>query len=158
MMILFAAILSAAVVSAHADWNHRVGEVAETRQGTEDKNIEPHCDLISSLTPGCSEEPSIIVAQTLKAPEGIVYCGGGDVKRQIRYEILDRSGGEWDALVTVDGTQVRAMTAYSYFGNSQPPSGFIVALLGEDNSEFLVFQEGETNWLEFGDFRYNECE
>lgn len=158
MMILFGAALSAEVVSAHAGWNLPAGEVAEVRLQAADRNIEPQCDLISSLRPDCSDGQSIEVALSVKAPEGVVYCGGGDVKRQIQYEIMDRSGGEWDAVITVDGTQVRAMTAYSYFGNSLPPSGFVVALLGEDNSEVLVFQEGETNWLELGDYRYDECE
>ncbi|WP_139251157.1 hypothetical protein [Roseibium suaedae] len=158
MMILFAAALSAAVVSAHAEWNRHAGDVAEIRQGTADKSIETRCDQIPSMTPSFSQGPFIILAQTLEAQEGIIYCGGGDVKRRIQYEIMDRSGGEWDALITVDGTQVRAMTAYSYFGNSLPPGGFIVALLGEDNSEVLVFQQGETSWLEFGDYRYDKCE
>jgi hypothetical protein len=49
------------------------------------------------------------------------------------------------------------MTAYSYFGNSEPPKGFVVALLGEDRSEFLIFQDGSENWLEFGDYRYDQC-
>ena len=35
--------------------------------------------------------------------------------------------------VTVNGETMRAMTAYSFFGKSQPPRGFVVALLGEDH-------------------------
>ncbi|WP_171230343.1 hypothetical protein [Ruegeria sp. HKCCA4008] len=92
-----------------------------------------------------------------EAPEGIVYCGGGAIKRQIEYVILDNPEGEWDARVTVNGESIRAMTAYSYFGNSVPPAGFVVALLGEDRSEFLIFNEGAKNWLEYGDFRYDQC-
>lgn len=49
------------------------------------------------------------------------------------------------------------MTAYSYFGNAQPPAGFVVALLGEDRSEFLVFEQNGRNWLEFGDYTYEQC-
>ncbi|WP_170429747.1 hypothetical protein, partial [Ruegeria arenilitoris] len=92
-----------------------------------------------------------------KAPEGIVYCGGGAIKRQIEYVILDNPEGEWDARVTVNGEFIRAMTAYSYFGNYEPPAGFVVALLGEDRSEFLIFSEGSANWLEYGDYRYDQC-
>jgi hypothetical protein len=52
---------------------------------------------------------------------------------------------------------MRAMTAYSYFGNSKPPRGFVVALLGEDRSELLVFKDGNQDWLEFGDYTYRKC-
>ena len=93
----------------------------------------------------------------MEAPEGVVYCGGGQVKRQIEYLILDKADGEWDAIVTVNGDTMRAMTAYSYFGNAQPPRGFVVALLGEDRSELLVFKDGNKNWLEYGDYQYNQC-
>ena len=94
---------------------------------------------------------------SMEAPEGIVYCGGGEVQRQIEYLLLDSPDGQWDAVVTVNGERIRAMTAYSYFGNSEPPRGFVVALLGEDRSEFLVFRDGGADWLEFGDYRYDKC-
>ena len=64
--------------------------------------------------------------------------------------ILDSATDQWDVRVTVNGDTRRAMSAYSYFGNSQPPKGFVVALLGEDRSEFLVFRDGGRDWLEFG--------
>ena len=70
--------------------------------------------------------------------------------------ILDNPEGEWDARVTLNGESVRAMTAYSYFGDYEPPVGFVVALLGEDRSEFLIFSEGSANWLEYGDYRYDQ--
>lgn len=92
-----------------------------------------------------------------EAPEGVVYCGGGAVKRQIEYVILDSPDGEWDALLTVNGEVSRAMTAYSYFGNAEAPKGFIVALLGEDRSETLVFSDGGKDWLEYGDYQYEKC-
>ena len=92
-----------------------------------------------------------------EAPEGIVYCGGGAVKRQIEYLILPDPSDKWDAIVTVNGKAIRAMTAYSYFGNEPPPKGFVVALLGEDRSEFLVFRDGNEDWLEFGDYTYRKC-
>ena len=93
----------------------------------------------------------------MEAPEGVVYCGGGGIKRQIEYVISDNTQEKWNALVTVNGEQIRAMTAYSYFGNSEPPKGFVVALLGEDRSEFLIFWNRRENWLEFGDYRYDQC-
>jgi len=94
---------------------------------------------------------------SLEAPEGVVYCGGGAIKRQVEYRILDKPADQWDARVTINGKTVRAMTAYSYFGNSEPPRGFVVALLGEDRSELLVFRDGGEDWLEFGDYRYDQC-
>ena len=94
---------------------------------------------------------------SIEAPEGVVYCGGGAVKRQIEFVILDRPEGQWDARVTVNGNNTRAMTSYSYFGNSKPPKDFVVALLGEDRSEFLVFRSGDKDWLEFGDYTYRTC-
>ena len=93
----------------------------------------------------------------MEAPEGVVYCGGGQIKRQIEYRILEKPDGKWDAVVSVNGKEIRAMTAYSYFGNAEPPEGFVVALLGEDRSEFLLFRDGNKHWLEFGDYTYRQC-
>ncbi len=110
---------------------------------------------IRSLRSACGADTTS--EATYEAPEGIVYCGGGGIKRQIEYVILDNPDGDWDARVTVNGESIRAMTSYSYFGNSEPPASFVVALLGEDRSEFLVFKEGSENWLEYGDYRYDPC-
>lgn len=96
-------------------------------------------------------------SHSMEAPEGVVYCGGGQIKRQIEYRILENPVDKWDAIVTVNGEDIRAMTAYSYFGNAEPPEGFVVALLGEDRSEFLVFRDGNKHWLEFGDYTYRQC-
>jgi len=86
------------------------------------------------------------------------YCGGGAVKRQIEYVIINNAQDEWDVRVTINGETIRAMTACSYFDiNQQPPNGFVVALLGEDRSEMLVFREGNKDWLEFGDYTYRKC-
>jgi hypothetical protein len=94
----------------------------------------------------------------MEAPEGVVYCGGGGIKRQIEYVIMNNSSNEWDAMVTVNGETTRAKTAYSYFGSNQKtPKGFVVALLGEDRSEFLVFRDGNRDWIEFGDYQYDKC-
>ncbi|MCU9848665.1 hypothetical protein OEZ60_11680 [Defluviimonas sp. WL0024] len=94
---------------------------------------------------------------SMEAPEGIVYCGGGGITRQIEYAILAQRDGEWDAIVTVNGESQRAMTAYSYFGNSPVPKGFQVALLLEDRGEMLVFSDAGENWLEYGDYTYHQC-
>lgn len=107
---------------------------------------------IRSLRSACDASEA-----SYEAPEGIVYCGGGGIKRQIEYVILDNPDGDWDARVTVNGESIRAMTSYSYFGNSEAPASFVVALLGEDRSEVLVFKDGSENWLEYGDYRYDPC-
>ena len=96
-------------------------------------------------------------ARSMEAPKGVVYCGGGQIKRQIEYRILENPDGQWDAVVKVDGEETRAMTAYSYFGNAKPPKGLVMALLGENRSEFLVFQDGNNHWLEYGDYTYRQC-
>lgn len=111
---------------------------------------------ISSLQSACRSGERM-EGTSMEAPEGIVYCGGGQVKRQIEYLIRQNATDEWDANVTVNGETIRAMTAYSYFNNSVPPKGFLVALLGEDQSEFLVFKDGNKNWIEFGDYQYGQC-
>jgi hypothetical protein len=111
---------------------------------------------IESLRAACSSRTGSAPAP-VEAPEGVVYCGGGAVKRQIEYRILEKPEDKWDARVTVNGETMRAMTAYSYFGKSKPPQGFLLALLGEDRSEFLVFKDGDEDWLEFGDYTYRKC-
>lgn len=110
---------------------------------------------VRSLRAACTSGASS--SHGMEAPEGIVYCGGGAVQRVIEYAIVGQPGDQWDAVVTVNGETVRAMTSYSFFGNSQPPAGFQVALLGEDRSEFLVFSDGGRNWIEFGDYTYEQC-
>lgn len=110
---------------------------------------------INSLKSACDGAASDTARY--EAPEGVVYCGGGAVKRQIEYQILDTPDGEWDAVLIVNGEATRAMTAYSYFGNAETPKGFVVALLGEDRSETLVFKDGGKDWLEYGDYQYDKC-
>jgi hypothetical protein len=111
---------------------------------------------IKSLRSSCGHEDHRS-SRSMEAVEGVVYCGGGQIKRQIEYRILENPDGQWDAVVTVNGEEIRAMTAYSYFGNAKPPKGFLVALLGEDRSELLVFREGSSHWLEYGDYTYRQC-
>jgi hypothetical protein len=101
---------------------------------------------------GAGQRPST----PMEAPEGVVYCGGGAIKRQFEYIINPRTDGEWDARVTVNGETMKAMTSYSYFGDSVP-ANFVVALLAEDKGEFLVFSDGHKSWLEFGDYTYRQC-
>ena len=111
---------------------------------------------IRSLRGDCGVQ-STSAAPAMEAPEGVVYCGGGAIERQIEYRLLDDATDEWDARAMVNGEEIRAMTSYSYFGNSQAPEGFVVALLGEDRSEFLVFELGGARWIEYGDYRYDQC-
>ena len=112
--------------------------------------------LLKSLRAACGPQSASAPAR-IEAPEGVVYCGGGAVKLQIEYSILEQPADKWDARVTVNGETRRAMTAHSFFGKSKPPRGFVVALLGEDRSEFLVFKDGDQDWLEFGDYTYRKC-
>jgi len=112
---------------------------------------------IRSLRAACNARSSASPSQSMEAPEGIVYCGGGGVQRVIEYAIVGQPGDQWDAIVTVNGETIRAMTSYSFFGDSQPPAGFEVALLGEDRSEFLVFSDTGRNWISFGDYDYFQC-
>ncbi len=112
---------------------------------------------VKLLRDACSGAGTAEDATVAEAPEGLVYCGGGDIKRQIEYAILENADDQWDARVTVNGETLRAMTSYSFFGSAKSPAGFVVALLGEDRSEFLVFRDGGQDWLEFGDYRYDKC-
>ncbi|NQW49661.1 MAG: hypothetical protein HQ465_00325 [Rhodospirillales bacterium] len=91
-------------------------------------------------------------------PVGIHYCGGEKIKREISFAILPKPDDQWDARVTINGRIYKAMTAYSFFGKEKPPRGFVVALLGEDRSELLVFREANKDWLEFGDYTYRKCD
>lgn len=112
---------------------------------------------VKSLRAACNSGELASRSPTMEAPEGIVYCGGGAIQRVIEYAIVGKSGDQWDAIVTVNGKTVRAMTAYSFFGNTQPPAGFQFALLGEDRSEYLVFSDGGRNWIASGDYQYDQC-
>lgn len=90
-----------------------------------------------------------------EAPEGIVYCGGGGIKRMIEYRFVN--SGQWDVEVVINGETSRAMSSYSFFGAQPSPAGFVVALLLENGGEMLVFQQSGQNWLEYGDYRYDQC-
>ena len=90
-------------------------------------------------------------------PKGVTYCGGEAVKRRIEFSVVANPADQWNVRVTVNGAVTRAMTAYSYFGRNKPPKGFVVALLGEDKSEFLVYRDGDKDWIEFGDYTYRAC-
>jgi hypothetical protein len=71
--------------------------------------------------------------------------------------ILENPQDQWNVRVTINGEPIRAMTAYSYFGNSKTPQGFVVALLGEDRSEILVYSDEGKDWLEFGGYTFRKC-
>jgi hypothetical protein len=107
---------------------------------------------IRSLRANCGE--NVQAAGSMKTLGGAVYCGP---EGEIEYVILDNAEDQWDARMTLKGKTLRAMTSYSYFGNSEPPQGFEVALLGEDRSEFLVYSHDGREWMKFGDGRYDRC-
>jgi len=119
-------------------------------------DLQGSAAAIKALRAACGPRAESTGAR-VEAPEGVVYCGGGAIKRQIEFTILAKPMDKWDARVTINGETMRAMTAYSYFGKSRQPRGFVVALLGEDRSEFLVFKDGGEDWLEFGDYTYRKC-
>ncbi len=153
-------LMTALLLSVAPAWADRgKGEHAtfETYYGTDNLAVEHQCDGIGAPRPGCSKTRPFIVVASAEAPGDGIFCSPGKKPRQITYQILERADGEWDALVAFDGTQIRAMTAYSFFGNSKPPNGFVVALLGEDGSEVIVYRDGDSNWLEQGEIRYNPC-
>lgn len=137
---------NAVVNLSMADQDVSYGIFSLTGSGKAIKALRAEC---SGTAPASAGQP--------EAPEGAVYCGGGAIKRQIEYVILDNSADDWNVRVTVNGETQRAMTAYSYFGNSQAPDGFVVALLLEDRGEMLVFRKGTDNYLEFGDYTYRQC-
>jgi hypothetical protein len=114
-------------------------------------SLEGSLRAIDSLRSACD------APRSFEAPEGHVYCGGGAIKRQIEYLILNDAKDQWDARVTVNGETIRAMTSYSFFGQQETPRDFVVALLGENRSEFLVFGEDHNSWIEFGDYTYRPC-
>jgi hypothetical protein len=112
------------------------------------------CGPMTAKAGAGSGEPA---GRSYEAPEGLVFCGGGGIKRMIEYVIFDNAPDQWDARVTVNGETIRAMTSYSFFGNEPEPEGFVVALLGEDRSEFLVFNRDGEAWIDFGDHAYRPC-
>ena len=115
---------------------------------------------IRALRSACSAAPVKATAQPThrpEAPEGVVYCGGGGIKRQIEFRILDNPKDTWNARVTVNGETMRAKTDYDYFGDEQDPPGFVFSLQREDRAELLVFSHKGKNWLEFGDYTYRQC-
>lgn len=111
---------------------------------------------IKSLRAACGPRAGSTPAP-VEVPEGVVYCGGGAIKRQIEFRILEEPADQWDARVTINGETTRAMTAYSFFGKAKPPRGFVFALLGEDRPEILVFRDSDEDWLELGDYTYRKC-
>ncbi|MCK7613708.1 hypothetical protein [Roseibium sediminicola] len=156
-LICLMTALLLSVAPAWADRGKGERATSDTYYWTRNLTVDHQCDGIGAPRTDCSKTGRFIVVVSVEAPGGGIFCSSGKKPRQIAYQILERADGEWDALLTVDGTQIRAMTAYSYFGNSHPPNGFVVALLGEDGSEVLVYRDGETNWLKQGEIRYNPC-
>jgi hypothetical protein len=153
-----AVLLCAATASASAGWSIDSGSrISGAGVYTGDVVLERQCDAVGTLASGCTGVAHSMATASVEMPSASAFCGNGTDPGQIEYVILEQSDGEWDALVTVDGRPIRAMTAYSYFGNSRPPEGFVVALLAEDGFEVLVFTSGGVDWLTLGDNRYEPC-
>ena len=124
---------------------------------------------IFSTPPGGTPIATSQARESPESPEGVVYCGGKRIKRVIEHTSPTKtsSQNQWNVTVRIAETdertkkrterKVRAMTAFSYFGNQQPPAHFKVALLLEDKGELLIFQDGNKHWLEYGDYRYEQC-
>jgi hypothetical protein len=114
------------------------------------------CTQVSEMQ-GCDINKT--KAQNQKSGFGLAFCGGGGVKRRIEYTIMEKSTDPMNATVTVNGKTQKAMTSYSFFGKSAPPKGFVVAIIPEEQGggEFLVFSNAGKNYIEFGDYQYNQC-
>ena len=76
----------------------------------------------------------------MEKPEGQVYCHN---KTVVEYRLInpEPSGTAADIDLTVNGKTKRYITAYSWFGSSQPtPKNFKFAILGEKQfNPLLVF-------------------
>lgn len=88
----------------------------------------------------------------IEAPEGVVYCHG---KTTVEF-VFDRSNQNNDVLLTVNGKTEKYMTAYSWFGSTQPPpKGFKFAILGEGQFDPLfVFED---HLLDAQKHKYMKC-
>ena len=137
-------------------------------QATESTGTGAPAPIPTATSSGTISSQSSPAAKSEK-PEGVVYCGGKGIKRVIEYTTPTKSSpqNKWNVRVRIAETnvqtkkrserEVRAMTAYSYFGRLKPPAHFEVALLLEDKGEMLVFRDGKKRWLEYGDYRYDQC-
>ena len=91
----------------------------------------------------------------MEKPEGVVYCHG---KTTIEYRLInpDASGTAADVDLTVSGKTTRYMTAYSWFGSSQPtPKDFKFAILGKNQfNPLLVY---DTYLIDAKKNKYKKC-
>ena len=77
-------------------------------------------------------------AFAIEKPEGVVYCHG---KTTVEFRLInpEPSGTASDVDLTVNGKTNRYMTAYSWFGSSQPtPKDFKFAILGKNQFDPLL--------------------
>ena len=76
----------------------------------------------------------------IEKPEGIVYC---HKKTVVEFRLIDpaKDGTAQDVDLTINGKTKRYMTAYSWFGSTQPaPKNFKFAILGDKEFDpLLVF-------------------
>jgi hypothetical protein len=83
-----------------------------------------------------------IQAFAIERAEGAVYCHG---KTVVEYRLVnpEKNSTASDVDLTVNGKTSRYMTAYSWFGSSQPtPKGFKFAILGEKQFDPLLVFDG----------------
>ena len=137
-------------------------------QATGSSRTEAPAPMVAAAPSGTGASKTL-ASVSPESPEGVVYCGGKGIQRMIEHTAPTKSSpqNQWNVRVRIVETnvktkkrterQVRAMTAYSYFGKQKPPAHFKVALLLEDKAEMLVFQDGKKRWLDYGDYRYDQC-
>jgi len=94
--------------------------------------------------------------RNLKARAG--PCPGFFAARRLSRRVPDPTAAPsaWRAAVPPSRFPSRSENTMSG-NNTSTPSNFVVALLAEDRSEFLIFYEGNENWLEYGDYTYHQC-
>lgn len=93
--------------------------------------------------------PLLVTAQTR---DGVTYCH----KQTVIAFQFDRSNGNNDVFLSVDGKSQKLMTAYSWFGSAQQaPKGFKFAILGEGKFDpLLVFDD---YLMDAANNRYVKC-
>ena len=94
-------------------------------------------------------------ALSVEKPEGAVYC---HKKTAVEFRLINpaKDGTAQDVDLTINGKTARYMTAYSWFGSTQPtPKNFRFAILGEKEFDpLLVF---DSYLLDAKKNRYAKC-
>jgi len=109
--------------------------------------------------------PLVVFAQGI---EGGSYCSDGDglpEKVTVEYAGPPTEDNRFmDLRVTIDTVEAPAMSAFSYFGRTQPPDGFVVAVIPSiadtsNTPEILLFEDTQTGkWLTYNGKIMRACE